>query len=197
MIVSYLSIQSELVRKAEKLTGLSAKGYRFPLIPGGFYQGIIDGGETVFSYLDTAAFTETLPRLVQPISRQLMHLFDSPQSILAPMMIDEELWGLLAVFGASLTESDVPAITAFANQAAIAIESAQLYQQVVENASNLEKRVQERTEQYQTIIDLTVDREVRMIGLKDVIEKLRAQLVEAGLEPVADDALRAGMIPDA
>jgi hypothetical protein len=35
-------------------------------------------------------------------------------------------------------------------------------------------------------------REVRMIGLKDAIRKLRAQLEEAGLEPVADDPLLEG-----
>jgi signal transduction histidine kinase len=36
--------------------------------------------------------------------------------------------GLLSVTGADLTEADIPAITAFANQAAIALENARLYE---------------------------------------------------------------------
>ena len=35
LIVSQLTLKSDLVRAAEKLTGLSAEGYRFPLTPGG------------------------------------------------------------------------------------------------------------------------------------------------------------------
>ena len=57
----------------------------------------------------------------------------------------------------------------------------------------LEKRVRERTAELQEFVNLMAGREVRMIELKDVIRQLRAQLEEAGLTPVADDPLRAGL----
>ena len=41
-------------------------------------------------------------------------------------------------------------------------------------------------------VNLMAGREVRMAELKGVIRKLRAQLEEAGLTPVADDPLLAG-----
>ena len=55
--------------------------------------------------------------------------------------------------------------------------------------AELEDRVKERTEKLQIVVDATIDREVRMAGLKKVIKKLRVQLQDAGLEPVADDPL--------
>ena len=50
--------------------------------------------------------------------------------------------------------------------------------------------VQERTEKFRTVINSMAGREVRMVELKKVIKKLRAQLEEAGLTPVADDPLK-------
>ncbi len=41
----------------------------------------------------------------------------------------------------------------------------------------------------QIVVNATAGREVRMAELKKVIKKLRAQLMEAGLEPVANDPL--------
>jgi len=68
-------------------------------------------------------------------------------------------------------------------------EHQKLHAQIIKDANELEKRVQERTEQYQTIINLTADREIRMAELKKVIKKLRRQIIEAGMEPMADDPL--------
>jgi len=53
----------------------------------------------------------------------------------------------------------------------------------------LEDLVQERTAKLQTIIDAMAGREVRMADLKNVIRKLRKQLKDAGMNPVADDPL--------
>jgi len=53
----------------------------------------------------------------------------------------------------------------------------------------LEERVQDRTAELKNMVDLMVGREVRMAELKRVIKKLRNQLIEAGIEPSADDPL--------
>jgi len=55
--------------------------------------------------------------------------------------------------------------------------------------AELGERVRERTEELQTFVGLMAGREVRMAELKKVIKKLRAQLQEAGMTPVADDPL--------
>jgi PAS domain S-box-containing protein len=53
----------------------------------------------------------------------------------------------------------------------------------------LEERVKERTSELSLIINAMAGREVRMADLKKVIKKLRAQLKDSGLSPVADDPL--------
>lgn len=65
-------------------------------------------------------------------------------------------------------------------------ESEQKYIQLSEQ---LEGIVAERTEDLQTTLNLMAGREVRMAELKKVIKKLRDQLQNAGLEPVANDPL--------
>ena len=68
--------------------------------------------------------------------------------------------------------------------------------ELLEHRNHLEELVQERTQEIeakmlerQVLFDSMIGREVRMAGLKDAIEKLRAQLIEAGLKPVANDPL--------
>jgi PAS domain S-box-containing protein len=54
---------------------------------------------------------------------------------------------------------------------------------------HLEELVAARTAELKKLVNLMAGREVRMAGLKQAIRQLRAQLEEAGLEPVADDPL--------
>jgi len=54
---------------------------------------------------------------------------------------------------------------------------------------HLEELVRERTAELRRLVGAMAGREVRMAELKEVIRKLRAQLQEAGMTPVADDPL--------
>lgn len=69
-------------------------------------------------------------------------------------------------------------------------ERKQAEEELQEYRENLEEMVKERTAELQKTINLLTGREVRMAELKRVIEKLRAQLEEAGMTPVADDPLK-------
>jgi PAS domain S-box-containing protein len=130
LAVSHITFESTLVRAAEKLTGLSAQGYRFPLVPGGFFQRIIAAGEANFIEGTSGRMVEALPEPLRPLSDRLAALLGLEQSIVAPLTVGGETHGLLVVSGTGLTEADVPAVTTFANQAAIALENARLFEQV-------------------------------------------------------------------
>ena len=60
----------------------------------------------------------------------------------------------------------------------------------------LEEKVRERTDRLQQVVNLMAGREIRMAELKEVIEKLRKQLEEAEMTPVADDPLKEGLKRD-
>ncbi|MDH7486386.1 MAG: PAS domain S-box protein [Anaerolineae bacterium] len=134
---SYLSYEPAVIRAAEKLVGLSAKGYRFPLVPGGLYQRVIAEGKAVFSEPTLEFVTEALPTPLRPLAGRLAALLGMQQSIIAPLVVGGETYGLLAVTGTSLSEADVPAVSTFARQAAIALESAQLFLSLTERQAEL------------------------------------------------------------
>jgi signal transduction histidine kinase len=139
LVVSHLTFDSALLRAAEKLTGLSAQGYRFPLAPDGFHQRVIDEGQAVFTYDDHRPFLDALPGPIRPLGGRLIDLLGMEQSIVAPLMVSDEVHGLLAVSGSGLTEADVPAVSAYANQAAIALENAQLLDRITQHERELQK----------------------------------------------------------
>ena len=55
--------------------------------------------------------------------------------------------------------------------------------------NQLEERVVNRTRELETLVGAMAGREVRMADLKRVIKKLRKQIKDSGMEPIADDPL--------
>jgi len=130
LALRHLTFEPALVRRVGKLTGLSAQDFRFPLLPGGFFQRVITEGEAIFGESSLELMAEALPQPLHPLVGRLTAMLGTEQGIVTPLQVGDETHGVLAVTGAGLTEADVPAVTAFANQAAIAIENARLLEQV-------------------------------------------------------------------
>ena len=117
-----------------------------------------------------------------------------------PLIARDEVIGFLTLDNFQeefvYTEAHVDLAMSFAIQAAQAIYNARLYERVIADANDLEKRVQQRTAELEEFVELTADREIRMVELKEVIEKLRTQLINAGQTPVADDPLNEALGTD-
>ncbi|MBN1484573.1 MAG: PAS domain-containing protein [Chloroflexia bacterium] len=124
----YLSYDQKPIRLAEKLTGLSIEGLSLTPSSDGIHQHILNEAREAIWFPDaTAPLADALPRPLRPLVDQIAQLVGLRQAIYAPLRVGEELRGLLVIAGKDLLESDVPAVTAFANQAAIALENARLY----------------------------------------------------------------------
>jgi len=109
-----------------------------------------------------------------------------------PLIFQEELIGFFSVGaerGAALSQEHFEIAQEVADQLTVALRQARLHEQVQRHAEELEARVRERTAELRNVVNLMAGREVRMAELKEVIRQLRAQLKEAGLEPIADDPL--------
>jgi len=128
--IIYLNYKTDLVRKGEKATGLSLRDFRFRPRVDSVYHRVIVYTETVFIEDGAQAVADTLPRKLRSLARPIANLFKLGQSIYAPLKVGEETIGMLAVTGSDLSATDNPGIAAFANQAAIAIQNARLYEQV-------------------------------------------------------------------
>jgi GAF domain-containing protein len=115
---------------------------------------------------------------------------DLPASVVGvPIQWGDEFLGVLNIRAQSsrgcFTSGDAVLLSQFAAQAAIAVKNARLYQQVVDLADNLERRVEERTEAlahraqelsslYQSSVALSSSLEV-----EEVLEALAQQAVRA------------------
>ena len=91
--------------------------------------------------------------------------------------------------GVFYTEQDALLALTLASQAAQAINNARLYERVIADANDLERHVQNRTEELQRFVDLTAGREIQIVELKGMIRELRRQLIEADHIPVTGDSL--------
>jgi PAS domain S-box-containing protein len=127
LTISHMTFDSAAIRAAEKLTNLTAGRYSVPVIPGSFHAQVLSEGRATFVERAIGPLEETLPRAIRPLAGRLASLFGVEQAIYAPLDVAGEAFGLLVITGADLLEADVPAVTAFANQAAIAIENTRLY----------------------------------------------------------------------
>jgi len=116
------------------------------------------------------------------------------QAILsAPISWQAQVEGVIHVLrdskGEKFTSTDLDLLMTLANNAAIAIQNTRLFQQIQKHANEMEAAVGERTAELQILVDSMVGREVRMAELKKVIKLLRYQLIDAGIDPIADDPL--------
>ena len=131
--VAYLGYDSSLIRVGEKLAGVSAANYEFPLPSGGAYRRAIKEGEALFVEQTREFIAEALPAPAQRVAGRLATILGMDQSIVAPLTVDGETLGLLTVSGDDLAEADATAVKAFANQTAIALKNAQLYEEIRES----------------------------------------------------------------
>ncbi len=125
LTISHATFESTLLKAAAKLSGPSLQDYRMPLVPGGFYQRIMAEGQTIFTDRNRTVevIAEGLPEPLRPLVGQLVTMAAIEQGITARLTVGGEANGVLAILGTGLTEAEVPTVTAFANQTAIALEN--------------------------------------------------------------------------
>ena len=101
-----------------------------------------------------------------------------------------KLWGLLVAHHCSSTRQwnqlEIDCLSSLANQAAIAIQQSELYQQVQRLNSNLERQVQERTAQLQQALKFEA-------MLKRITDKVRDSLDESQILQTAVQELAIGL----
>ncbi len=154
--IAYLNYDSRLVRRAEKLTGLSMNDFRFRPRQDSLFQRVLAQGETVHVVDATQAVADVLPVKLHALARPTSALFHLESSTFAPLIAEGKVIGVLAITGGNITEADNPAVTAFANQAAIALHNAQLFkdsQQELAQRKQVEEELVAERNLFRTLID--------------------------------------------
>ena len=139
----YLSLDSSLVATAEKLMGTYQEGFSFPIEDVDVYRQVIYDRETVFVEDTETVIRQVMPRSAKKLSGQIVKLVGYYRGIVAPLVVEDEVIGLLSVQSGDLTRADMPAITAFAHQLAAAWRRTKLMQDLEKSLEEL-KQTQSR-----------------------------------------------------
>lgn len=139
MRIAYTSLQPELARAIQKTTGLLVSEIRVPLAPDGFFQPVIERGETALCEYATDLIFQGFPKLGRRLVESLVATYGYERSVYAPLVVGGKTTGVLGFFGRDLTEADLPAVALFASQAGIAIENALLLGELTASRERLQR----------------------------------------------------------
>ncbi len=134
----YLSYGAEAVKVAEKLTGLKAEDFSIPVNTIDIYRQGVWEKQAVFVEDVSDVIRQILPVPLQGLAGQVASALTVLKSISAPLIVEDEVIGLLSVQSDDLRQGDVPAITALAHGIAAAWHKARLFDQAQARSRYLE-----------------------------------------------------------
>jgi len=188
LIGRYTSIEPTPLKLAEKLAGVSVRNLRVSR-EGWPVLDIIERGQVVFvadPIEGLGGFLSHIPRPVLKRIARLIGVGPDVGEIYLPLTLGEQL-GVLTLWGPELQEADIPALSVFANQVAVALENARLYdlaqrelaerRQAEADTRRASVEIQQRALEQETlrqvalVLTTTLDRD-------EVIDRILAQLQE-------------------
>lgn len=136
----------KLVHGAQRLTGITMSEARIPVDDVGAFCRAIRAREVVHLTIDEAFLYEVFPDPVKGLARAVARTISPLRAVIAPLVADDRVLGLLGVAGESLRDSSVSAVALFASQTSIALRNAQLMD-----------RIRESEQRYRGIFEATTD----------------------------------------
>ena len=144
LTISFLTVEPNLLQKVEKLIGFSPFGYSYSIEPGNLFDQALTSGQSCFSNQVAEVMASGFPKPVRSTVSQFAATIEFKGAIFAPLKgsFQEKSIGVLVVMGGNLLETDVPAVTVFANQTAIALANARLFQKIGQSEARFRKIIE-------------------------------------------------------
>ena len=209
LLVKHWSYQSRALRALEKLVGLKIEDFSISIETTDVYREAISKRKPIFVEDVEGVIRQLLPEPINRFAGQIVKILGISKSIPTPLIVGDDVIGLLSVESDDLTEEDIPAITAFANQMAAAWHKANLMQDLEISLTEREQaqaKLQQSHVQLQKTFEGMVNVLVSTIEMKDpytaghqrrVTRLARAIAREMGLPQERIEGLRmAGLIHD-
>ena len=114
--VNYLSYDSALINKVEKLINNNREDYHFSFAENDFIQKIIKEKRPLLIDDPEKIVNQVLPVNFRFLAKRIVKLLNVQKNIFAPLIVNEKVIGIFSIESNSLTIRDIPAATAFADQ---------------------------------------------------------------------------------
>ena len=137
LVLEFVNYSIDPVRRLEKLTGLSLKGFSFDIDRVDVFREAVSERKAVV--LDTEeAIRRVVPRLPEPVLRRVVATLGICKSISAPLIVEQKPIGLLVVHSDDLVAEDAQTISVFGHQIAAAWRKTRLMQDLRGSLEELE-----------------------------------------------------------
>jgi len=129
-VVRYTSFESRTLELAEQLAGVTVRDLHLPRDRFLRYDQIIKHRRGVFEPDILTVVGAVLPGIAKPLLEQatrLIGITHETPAILVPLEVEDRALGTLNIWGEGLKETDIPAVSVFASQVAMAMQNARLF----------------------------------------------------------------------
>lgn len=138
-VITYDTPLRRMLTRFEKLLHYHSVGYRIAIHQVDVYERVVQGGSAQFVQDTSQVTAQVMPKVAINMVRPLLKVLGSPPGIFAPIRNGTRVVGMLNIVGPNLTELDIPAVQALANHIGIALENAQLVQNLQETRDELDQ----------------------------------------------------------
>lgn len=157
LFTKYLGFDNKALRATEKLVGISHEEFSISVDDAGVIGDVVRNRHAEYVEEAETILEQWLPKTGKKLSRQILKMLKISKAIFAPMMVEDNLVGVLSIQAEDLRKDDIPAMTAFANQVAAAWRRAQLFEQSqIEIAARkqAEAEIQRRSQQLAALVQM-------------------------------------------
>ncbi len=156
----FLSYSHNRIQKAEKLAGIKLNDLEVSISSADEFIRAVEHRQIVFIKNSKEILGKMLPSPVDLLAGQIVKLLSIPSMILAPLVADDKVEGLITVQAEELLEFDVPAISVFGQQLAGALKRAHHFEQAqkeIATRKRAEEALKDSEEFFRNIIEHSND----------------------------------------
>ncbi|HKY52841.1 MAG TPA: GAF domain-containing sensor histidine kinase, partial [Anaerolineales bacterium] len=136
----FASLELPALALAERLAGLKLSGFKLRQDRWPIYNHLVQERKPVFVVDSLALSAGLLPKFPRALVKRVLRLTgvtEKTHGLYAPLMVKNQVIGVLGMWGEDLFEEDIPTATVFAGQVAAAIENRQQQSLLYERAQQL------------------------------------------------------------
>jgi putative nucleotidyltransferase with HDIG domain len=152
--IAFTNPLRKILSRFENNLKLKAEGFEVLVDQVDVYQKVIKDGQTEFVNDTSSVSAQVVPSQIRNVIAPLLSFLGSPPGIFTPLIFNGEIKGMLNIVGQNLTDKDIPAVRAFSNQIAVALENSRLVERLIFAKKELDTAYQSTLEGWVQALDL-------------------------------------------